>query len=300
MGLFSSAPANVLAAPRGEGRDASNAPWAIVTGATSGIGRDIAHELCSRGFNVVVHGRDSKRLEELAEALRAEHGVQTKTLLLDASTAFDATSDAATRQTLAELLAGLKNLRVLINNVGTGHEPSGFKLFEQQSAADITALLNVNLVFTTHLTHALLPALRATATLAAGDLSFVVNAGSLADVGLPYAAVYSGAKAYVRALSRALDTELHADGAGVRVVAAVIGDTDSDGHRVGTGAFTPSSRDMARMMVDGAAGSAGGVFWPYWPHKVQEGLCAAQPYWMLRAGMALHFKELLAKYAKQR
>ncbi|KAK7953861.1 Estradiol 17-beta-dehydrogenase 12-A [Apiospora saccharicola] len=275
MGIFSSTPSNVLVQPR-NGRDSSSAAWAILTGATTGIGRDIAHELCGRGFNLVIHGRSESRLDELAKTLRAEHGVEVKTLLLDASTAFNADSFAATRAAIAELES--LDIRVLVNNVGTGHAPEGFKPFDQQTAQDISTVLN-----------------------GAGgpkDPSFVINAGSLADMGLPYATVYAGTKGYMRAFSLALDTELHAEGFHVHVVASIIGDTDSDGHRVGVNLFTPSSRDMARMVVQSAAASKGGAVLPYRLHSVQEWMCTLQPYWMLKAGMGIHMKALVEKHSK--
>ncbi|KAK8100818.1 short chain dehydrogenase [Apiospora kogelbergensis] len=294
MGIFSSTPSNILVHPR-NAKSASDTAWALVTGATTGIGRDIAQEMCSRGFNVVVHGRSETRLEGLAKALQAEYGVAVKTLNLDASSAFSPESYAQTRATIADL--ELLDLRVLVNNVGTGHLPEGFKPFEQQAAQDVSNVLDVNVTFMTHLTHALLPALKKGAS-GPRDPSFVINAGSLADMGLPYAAVYAGTKAYVRAFSLALDTELHAEGAHVHVIASIIGDTDSDGHRVGVNLFTPSSRDMARMVVQSAAMSSGGPVLPYKLHALQEWLCALQPYWMLRAGMGIHMKALVEQHTK--
>ncbi|KAK8002895.1 hypothetical protein PG989_002614 [Apiospora arundinis] len=294
MGIFSSTPSNVLVHPRST-RGSSVRSWAVLTGATTGIGRDIANELCSRGFNVVIHGRSESRLEELAKTLRAQHGVEIRTLHLDASTAFNAEFYAHTRASIAELES--LDVRVLVNNVGTGHAPEGFKPFEQQTVPDISMVLDVNVTFMTHLTHALLPTLKKGAG-GPQDPSFVINAGSLADMGLPYAAVYSGTKAYIRAFSLALDTELHAEGAHVHVVASIIGDTDSDGHRVGVNLFTPSSRDMARMVVQSAAASNGGPVLPYRLHALQEWLCALQPYWMLRAGVGMHMKALVGKYTK--
>ncbi|KAK8034512.1 Very-long-chain 3-oxoacyl-CoA reductase [Apiospora rasikravindrae] len=271
--------------------------WAVLTGATTGIGRDIAHDLCGRGFNLIVHGRSESRLGELAKTLRADHGVEVRTLLLDASTAFNPESYAQTRAAITELES--LNVRVLVNNVGTGHAPEGFKPFDQQTAQNISTVLNVNVTFMTHLTHALLPVLKkGAATGGPKDPSFVINAGSLADMGLPYAAVYAGTKGYLRAFSLALDTELHAEGANVHVVASIIGDTDSDGHRVGVNLFTPSSRDMARMVVQSAAASTGGAVLPYWLHSLQEWMCALQPYWMLRVGMGVHMKALVEKHSK--
>ncbi|KAH8657669.1 hypothetical protein BX600DRAFT_438860 [Xylariales sp. PMI_506] len=290
MGIFASTTSNVLSSPKRD-RDASTAPWAVVTGATTGIGRDLAHELASRGFNVVIHGRSASRLEELAELLAAEYGIQTKTLLLDASTAFSAEFYSRTREAIAEIET--LDVKVLVNNVGTGHDPTGFEPFEQNSAQDIDTVMNVNMTFMTHFTRVLLPTLKKHA--AQTDPSFIVNAGSLADMGLPYMCVYAGTKAYARAFSVALDMEMHAEGFPIHVIASIIGDTDSDGHRVGVNLMTPSSRDMARMVIDSAAASRGGSVLPYRLHTVQQWMCSLQPYWMLRAGVAIHMRTLVSR-----
>jgi short-subunit dehydrogenase len=222
-----------------------------VTGATRGIGRDITQELCIRGFNVIVHGRNTSRLDELCELLRVDYGVKAEPLLLDAAIAFNIESAALTREKLAFLKQ--LNIKVVVNNVGTGHAPEELKQYEQQSFQEVQNIINVNVLFMTYFTHALLPLLKRNA--AAEDPSFIINAGSLADIGLPYSSVYSGTKAYVRAYSRALDTELSAEDAHVRVVASIMGETDSDGHRVGTNLMTTRSKDMARMVLQSAAKS---------------------------------------------
>lgn len=298
MGVFHSTPHNALAVPQKEREHehSSNAPWAMVTGATTGIGRDIAHELGSRGLNLVVHGRNGTALDQLAADIRIKHGVQVKILILDASTAFNPESHDETIEKLAEIES--LNLKVLVNNVGTGHDPNEFKTFSKQTIQEINTIINVNTTFMTHLTHALLPTLKERGS--PSDFGFVINAGSLADIGLPYASVYAGTKGYLRSFSQALDTELNAEGAHVRVVASIIGDTDSDGHRVGVNLFTPSSADMARMIVQSAATSIGGPVVPYGLHKIQVWACILQPYSLLRMGMGMHMKTLVGEYAKQK
>jgi 17beta-estradiol 17-dehydrogenase / very-long-chain 3-oxoacyl-CoA reductase len=264
--------------------------WALVTGATSGIGWDLSRELCRQGFNIIIHGRNASRLNKLCELLREEYGVRAEPLHLDASTAFTTQSEASTRQKVDSF-----NIKLLVNNVGTGHAVELLKPFEQQSTHEITRILNVNVTFMTLLTQALIPLLKKHAT--ATSPSIIINAGSLADIGLPYLSVYSGTKAYIRAYSRALDVELSAEHSNIRVVASIVGDTDSDGHRVGVNVTTPSSQDMARMIIKSAAKSAGGAVVPYIVHSLQERLCNLQPYWLLKVGLIAYFKPLLAKYA---
>lgn len=295
MGLTSSKQNNVLSPGQGAATRSQN--YALVTGATSGIGRDIAHEICRRGLSIIVHGRDAARLQALAEELRKEYpDSDVKTLLLDAATAFSATtgemSDSA-RSSVSSVTSDLK-LKVLINNVGIGHDPTkDFIGLAAQTPAQIARLIQVNISFMTFLTHLLLPSLQANAT--KDDPSFIVNSGSLAELGLPWISVYSGAKAYVTGFSKALDSEMRGEGQHVHVVAALIGDTDSDGHRVGESLFTPSSGNMAKMILDSAAGGGAAVRVPYWGHWIQLWLCRIQPYRLLQMGMIMNVAGLREK-----
>ncbi|KAJ3548131.1 hypothetical protein NM208_g1165 [Fusarium decemcellulare] len=292
MGLSLSKPHNVLSEPKKPGQEK---PYALVTGVTSGIGRDLANELCQRGLNVIAHGRDPERLDLVAKALREKHpSCDIKTLVLDASTAFTASGEAREEAwaTLAEI--NHLNIKVLVNNVGIGHNPSkDFITFTEQTPTQITQLIHVNILFMTFLTHTMLPTLQKNS--APGDPSFVINSGSLAELGLPWVSVYSGTKAYITGFSKALDTELKGEGHHVEVISSLIGDTDSDGHKVGTSLFTPSSEDMARMIIDSAARTETVVTVPYWGHLIQLWLCKIQPYRLLQKGMIYNVTELREK-----
>ena len=287
MNFFSSPPNNVLSGLQHQ--EATTAPWALVTGATSSIGLEIAEELARRGLNLIVHGRRNARLVALSQQLSKKYSCQMKTFCFDASVALRPGSETW------KLMDEWKdlNLKVLVNNVGTGHDPSGFAPFINSTPEAITTLLETNVGFMTRLTHALLPILRSTAS--PTSPSFIINAGSLADMGLPYISVYSGTKAYIRAFSTSLDAELLLEEAHVRVVASIIGDTDSDGHKVGTGVLTPDSKTMAALIVDSAARSAGGPTTPHWGHWFQEWLVWVQPYRLRRLGIMTHFRAMMAE-----
>jgi 17beta-estradiol 17-dehydrogenase / very-long-chain 3-oxoacyl-CoA reductase len=298
MGIFLSKRPSVMDVT---GRNTAAAPsWALITGATTGIGRDMAHELCKRGFNTIIHGRDRNRLDDLAAILRRTHSVEVHTLLLDSSTAFATEESAAATESIVWEQVEDLNLRLVVNNVGTGHDPKGFKTLTSSSAGEVSHLINVNTTFMTNLTRILLPVLQKSSSPKDEPPSMVINAGSLADIGLPYMSAYSGTKAYIRAFSRALDVEMAAENLNIRVVAVIIGDTDSDGHRVARNLSTPGSEAMATMILDAAGKSRGGTAMAYWVHGMQEMLCYLQPFWILRMGMVMHFRQMMAEIAKKR
>ncbi|KAF4969485.1 hypothetical protein FSARC_3271 [Fusarium sarcochroum] len=292
MGIVSSKPQNVLSSSTTSKREGA---YALVTGATSGIGRDLANELCNRGLNVIIHGRDPERLQAVGEELRERYpSCEVRDMLLDASTAFTASGEAndETQKSL-EWVKDL-NIKVLVNNAGIGHNPAkDFISFDEQTPTQITKLIHVNISFITLLTHALLPALKRNAS--SQSPSFIINAGSLAELGLPWVSVYSGTKAYITGFSKALDTELKGEGCHVEVISSLLGDTDSDGHKVGTSLFTPSSEDMAGMILTSAAASGAVVRIPYWGHLIQLWLCKIQPYRLLQKGMIYNITELREK-----
>ena len=110
-------------------------PWAIVTGASDGVGRGFVEELLDRGFNIVLHGRNESKLERNIKELRMQWPQRDfRLLILDASTA---AKDSANIQQALRPLEHL-DLKVLINNVGgNGGEETFLELIEEQSAESV-------------------------------------------------------------------------------------------------------------------------------------------------------------------
>jgi len=178
---------------------------ALVTGASSGIGRAFARRLGADGYDLVVVGRRRERLEEVAAALP---DVAVRVLVADLGT------DAGIAE-VAEVCAR-EALTLLVNNAGVAH----YMPFAALSAEKANELLHVKIVAPTMLSRAAVPGMRARGT------GTIVNvSGMLAFSGpaslerLPLRrAVYTGALAHIVAFSQALHEELKPDGLRVQAL----------------------------------------------------------------------------------
>lgn len=171
---------------------------AVVTGASSGIGRAYADRLAARGHPLLLVARRKERLDEVAAALRSQHGVEVQTLVADLEQAADL---AVLEQRVAS-----EPVSVLVNNAGAG----GLGPTARSSADAMERLIRLNVVALTRLSHAALTGFRARG---AGTL---INLGSImAFAPSKGGAVYSGTKAYVLNFTRSLTLE-HA-GSAIRI-----------------------------------------------------------------------------------
>ncbi|RUS46455.1 SDR family oxidoreductase [Cohnella sp. AR92] len=195
---------------------------AVVTGASSGIGKAYAKELAARGCHVVLAARSKDKLDALSGEINRQYGVQAYALACDLSKA------DASRQ-LAEQISKLGlSVDILINNAGFGT----YGRFEEIDLEREQEEIMLNTAALVDLTHRFLPDM-----LRRGD-GIVVNVASLgAFMPCAYTAVYGATKAFVLSFSEALWAETR--GRGIRVLALCPGVTD-------TGFFDAvGSKDMA-------------------------------------------------------
>ncbi|OXV06979.1 hypothetical protein Egran_05255 [Elaphomyces granulatus] len=232
--------------------------WALVTGASDGIGLGFAQELCSRGFNVFLHGRNRQKLLRVQEQLKMQWPTSKTKIIV-----FDATKPT---EEMAEIVreVGNVNLTVLINNVGgaTGVIATEYLKLEDTTHQQVQDLVSVNAVFLAQLTRELLPILQKNAP------SVILNMTSAASNGIPWLCVYGGTKGFVRSFSTALSAEMRAGGHDVEVIGVIVGSVKSPGNDVDEGFFIPSSRIMARSALD-RVGCGRSQLWAYWPHRLQ-------------------------------
>lgn len=171
---------------------------ALVTGASSGIGQDIARELARRGYDLIVVARRQDRLEQLA----AEIGKVTpaECLILACDLADRAQLNALMPRTRDWLAQKGRVLSVLVNNAGTGVWDD----FEKQTAAISQRDIDLNVTALTTLCHEFVAVAKAH-----GKPAHILNIASLAAMlPTPRFAVYSATKSYVLRLTEILAYEL--------------------------------------------------------------------------------------------
>jgi len=185
-----------------------NDRFALITGASSGIGACFARALAARGRPLVLVARSKERLESLARELSAKHSLRVEVIEQDLSV-----EGAAARlaSTLEE--RGIA-VDLLVNNAGFGAHGEFWKLpLERQSE-----MLRLNIVALTELTHLLLPAM------VARRRGGIINISSTASFQpVPYTSVYSASEAYVTSFSMGIAEEVQEYG--VKVLALCPGGT---------------------------------------------------------------------------
>ena len=247
--------------------------WALVTGSSDGIGLALCDELSSRGFNVVLHGRNQAKLDRCREDLERKHPKQSfRTVAADAT--------KFTTEDIQRMVAAVADvpLTMLVNNVGgTAALHTNFFPFEDTSPEEMEALFRMNVQFPMQLTNALLPRFMAMPT-----PTLILNHGSMAQYGSAWMAAYAGCKAAVHAWSRSLAAEQIDAKTKVEVLLCMIGGTytqqlQSDPN-FKAGRFMPHAETMAKSIL-ARVGHGHRTVVPYFWHWVQvRPLYALLPY----------------------
>jgi len=167
----------------------------VVTGASSGIGTEIARGLARRGYPLLLVARRRERLDELAGELRTNHSAAVDVMPLDLA-------DSAERAELADRLA-TSPAAGLCNSAGFGTSGQFYSLPIERETEEVT----LNALALMELTHAALPGM------VDRHAGAVLNIASIAGFQpIPGMAVYSATKAFVQTFSEAVHEELHGTG----------------------------------------------------------------------------------------
>lgn len=177
------------------------AQWALITGATSGIGWATAHSLAEQGYSIIALGRRSEKLQALAQELSVYKNVQVKTLQVDI------TDRVALEKVLSENSSLWSQVEVLVNNAGLA---KGVDKMQDGHLDDWETMIDTNIKGLLFMTRGILPHMMKK------NSGHIVNLGSVAGRWTyPGGGVYCATKFAVRALSEGLRMDLL--GANIRV-----------------------------------------------------------------------------------
>ncbi len=185
--------------------------FTLITGASTGIGKALAHISAENGRDLVLLARSQDKLETLGKTLQDDHGVRVEIVVQDL-----ATGDAAER-TRSELEGRGLEIGTLVNNAGFGN----LGAFHETDLDLQLSMLRLNIEALTELTHRFLPLM-----IARGHGQILNVASTAALQPGPFMAVYYATKAYVLSFSEALTEELR--GTGVTVTALCPGPTRTE------------------------------------------------------------------------
>ena len=162
---------------------------ALITGATSGIGEACARRFAMGGYNIIITGRNAKRLDEVKTGLEAE-GAAVKTLC------FDVSDRVQTRKAIESLGGEWTDIDVLVNNAGLAR---GLEPEYEGSFTDWDEMIDTNIKGLLNMTRLIVPGM------VERDHGHVINIGSVAgDAAYAGGGVYCATKAAVKALSDGL------------------------------------------------------------------------------------------------
>jgi len=250
--------------------------WALVTGATSGIGESFTRLLAGNNYNIVLVARDLPRLQERATALEAKFGISTHVIQADLAT------DAGCLK--VEKHIAENQIDVLINNAGFGTN----KAFTMSTLEIEQQLLDVLVRTPMRLMHVALPLMKAR------NKGIIINVSSVA--GYIAGGTYSSSKSYLTVLSESLHTELATTN--VKVSALCPGFTRTEFHQRGKMSmkglpnfmWLNSDRLVEQSWRDALKGKAVSV--PGWQYKLLVLIVETMPRSIVRkVGMNMRAKQ---------
>src|SRR5580700_16 len=189
--------------------------WALVTGASAGIGVELARLLAAGGTNLVLTARRRERLEKLAAELSAANKIRVEIVTADSE------QSSAPREIYAFTSGKGIELDLLINNAGFGH----YGRFAESPLEPQIGMVQVNCAAVVHLTHLYLPGM---VQRRRGDILILASTASFQAV--PYISVYAASKAFDLLFAEGLAEEVAQFG--VRVCALCPGSTTTEFQQV--------------------------------------------------------------------
>lgn len=241
--------------------------WAVVTGASAGIGAGFVRALASRGVNVVLLARSRDKMDAIASEVSSAYGVKTHVSCFDFGAA-DVPAYAALRDELIPLAP-----KILVNNVGVNVEmPTNFVDMDPE---DVDRIVHVNISSINKMTAMLLPGMVS----AGKGIIFCLSSGGGAITPAPLLTTYAGTKAYADAFAVSLAGEVASKGVSVHSLTPFF--VESAMAKMRKSLTVPSADDFANKALNQVGVSP--RLSPHWVHYIMAVGVTALP---LRAQVA--------------
>lgn len=210
--------------------------WALVTGASSGIGRDMSRYLSELGYNLILVAKNKEKLDNLKQELENKSSIQVQVIV----------EDLSNKQNCFDLYEKTKNIDIdlLINNAGFGV----FGKFIETDLEKEINLINTNITAVHILTKLYLK------DMIKNNKGHILNVASIAGMEPgPLMSAYYASKAYVIRMSRAINKELKKERSNVKISILCPGPTNTNFNNVANVVFkapTMSSEKVAKYGID--------------------------------------------------
>ena len=215
--------------------------WAVITGATDGIGLAFAKVLYKRSYNLLLISRNNSKLIKTKDMLMEmpEANCQVEILEID----FSKSSDDIYAN-IESTLEKLSKIKILLNNVGICYERPEYFLEIPNLNKFIMDIINVNIVTMTRMTALVMP------RMVSQKDGFIINMSSgSAHVPTPLLSLYSSTKVYMDFLSRSLAAEYRSRGVVIQSLTPYYVSTPMS-HRMRTTVWSPSADSYAKYAID--------------------------------------------------
>lgn len=191
--------------------DSYNDRWALITGASSGIGAEFAVQLAGRGMHLILAARRKDKMKEIATELNTRHGTRCHIVAIDLA------DPDASRRLFEEVQRLEVEVELLVNNAGMGL----IGQIESTTPEEVRRLLNLNLLTLADLTYRVLPGM-----LKRGHGAIINVSSQAAFQPVAFMATYAASKSFILHFSEALWAEVR--GRGVTITAVCPGATRTD------------------------------------------------------------------------
>ncbi|POS82429.1 NAD(P)-binding protein [Erysiphe pulchra] len=238
--------------------------YALVTGASDGLGKEYAIQLAQKGFSLILVSRTASKLEVLSNEISQKYvgsGVQVKTLAMDFS------QNKEEDYNKLQALVDEHDIGILVNNVGQSHSiPVPFILTPKEEIRDI---IGINVIATLRVTQIVAPGM------VQRKRGLILTMGSFGGLlPTPLLATYSGSKAFLQQWSTALGGELKSSNVDVELVISYLVTTAMSKIRK-TSLLIPNPRGFVRSVLNkiGRSGGAQNMAYtctPFWGHGLMQ------------------------------